>query len=580
LLRQLEDEGFMSDTILVSGRTVSGITVSAGTTLDVEAGGVAVDTIVTDGGYETVVSGGVTSDTTVRAGGSDIVSAGGTAFATTVDDAGTLIVSGGGTALGTRANPGAVVSVTSRVVAGQVVSGLVIGPDTLLEVTSGGLAIATTIAPGGVETVLAGGSASTTTVASGGSFIVFAGGSAAATIVAEGGQAAITSVYVLSGGIARGTTVLSGGSAVVSAGGTDLGTVVSAGGYETISGTSDNAVIEGFVRVAGGVVSGATVAGGLMADADGAVVRDTTIAPGGLVTLAEGSAASGAIVFEGDGTLAIQGGIMPFAVLSHFAAGDTLDLIGLPFARGGTAVIEDGVLIVSEGGEAKVLPLAGDYAGADFRTAPDGVDLDGDSGTLVTVSDVRCFAAGTLIETDRGPVAVEGLTLGDRVMTIDGEAEPIVWIGMRRVDCGRHAEPARVWPVRIAAHAFGPGRPARDLFLSPDHAIFAEGVLIPVKHLINGRGIAQRAVDAVTYFHVELPGHGVLLAEGLPVESYLDTGDRAAFADGMLVRDVLGYAPLRVMGPVVDRVRAANLLCLAERGPHAAQRPHARALAP
>jgi hypothetical protein len=36
----------------------------------------------------------------------------------------------------------------------------------------------------------------------------------------------------------------------------------------------------------------------------------------------------------------------------------------------------------------------------------------------------------------------------------------------------------------------------------------------------------------VTYFHVELSRHAVLLAEGLPCESYLDTGNRAAFANG------------------------------------------------
>jgi collagen type I/II/III/V/XI/XXIV/XXVII alpha len=109
--------------------------------------------------------------------------------------------------------------------------------------------------------------------------------------------------------------------------------------------------------------------------------------------------------------------------------------------------------------------------------------------------------------------------------------------------------------------------------LSPDHAIFAEGVLIPVKHLINGATIRQVVTPAITYFHVALDRHSVILAEGLPVESYLDTGDRHAFADegGLtvlhpafasertdiaLVVDALGYAPLRVTGPVVEQVRA------------------------
>jgi hypothetical protein len=141
------------------------------------------------------------------------------------------------------------------------------------------------------------------------------------------------------------------------------------------------------------------------------------------------------------------------------------------------------------------------------------------------------------------------------------------------VDCARHPKPLSVRPVRIAAHAFGPGLPARPLFLSPDHAVFAEGVLIPVKHLVNGTSIAQVAADAVTYFHIELSEHAIIRAEGLPAESYLDTGDRLDFANGggamtlhpvwgteardvTLIHDALGAAPLRVAGPEVDRARA------------------------
>jgi hypothetical protein len=49
-------------------------------------------------------------------------------------------------------------------------------------------------------------------------------------------------------------------------------------------------------------------------------------------------------------------------------------------------------------------------------------------------------------------------------------------------------------------------------------------VLVPVKLLISGASIVQVKRRAVTYFHVELPRHAVILAEGLPVESYLDVG--------------------------------------------------------
>ena len=185
----------------------------------------------------------------------------------------------------------------------------------------------------------------------------------------------------------------------------------------------------------------------------------------------------------------------------------------------------------------------------------------------------QCFAAGTRILTARGEVPVEALIVGDEVVTVEGATLPIHWIGTRHVDCMRHSAPQSILPVRVAADAFGPGLPARSLDLSPDHAVFAADVLIPVKHLINGRSVMQTTVPEVTYYHIELSKHAVILAEGLPAESYLETGDRAAFDGGhaammlhpvwgmeardvSLIHEALGAAPLRVTGPEVAQVRA------------------------
>jgi hypothetical protein len=86
--------------------------------------------------------------------------------------------------------------------------------------------------------------------------------------------------------------------------------------------------------------------------------------------------------------------------------------------------------------------------------------------------------------------------------------------------------------VRVAAGAFGPGRrPHTDLFLSPDHAVYVNAVLIPVRHLINGSTIAQVPVDRVSYYHIELPRHDLLLAQGLPAESFLDLRDGSNYAN-------------------------------------------------
>jgi hypothetical protein len=146
---------------------------------------------------------------------------------------------------------------------------------------------------------------------------------------------------------------------------------------------------------------------------------------------------------------------------------------------------------------------------------------------------IQCYRQGTRVLTPLGEVAVEHLRVGDSVQTMLSEAAtPIIWLGHRRIDCMRHFNPKLVWPVRIAVGAFGLNQPHTDLFLSPDHAVFVDGVMIPIKHLINSTTIAQVPMDEVTYYHIELDDHEVLLAEGLPVESYLDTGDRRKFTNG------------------------------------------------
>jgi hypothetical protein len=203
------------------------------------------------------------------------------------------------------------------------------------------------------------------------------------------------------------------------------------------------------------------------------------------------------------------------------------------------------------------------------------VNLTSTSGAQVQVvydyvpisQDNACFAAGTRIATETGAVAVEHLREGDRVRTHFAGTAVVRWIGHRRVDCARHPDPASVQPLRVRAHAFGPGLPSRDLLISRDHALFVDGHLIPARYLEDGDAIARVPLSAVTYFHVELDRHDVLFAEGLPAESYLETGQRSAFANGgaivqahpdfaARVREAEGCAPFAVTGPAVAAARA------------------------
>jgi hypothetical protein len=188
-------------------------------------------------------------------------------------------------------------------------------------------------------------------------------------------------------------------------------------------------------------------------------------------------------------------------------------------------------------------------------------------------SAMPCFLAGTRIATPCGEIPVEALAIGDPVQAQDAGIAPVKWIGHRRVNCRNHPKPRKVWPVRVRAGAFGDGVPHRDLWLSPDHAVFVDDVLIPIKRLINGTSIEQVPMDEVTYYHIELEHHDVLLAEGLPAESYLDVGDRFNFANGRgpialhpefstrkcdtaLIWAALGCARLIVAGPELETVRA------------------------
>jgi hypothetical protein len=146
-----------------------------------------------------------------------------------------------------------------------------------------------------------------------------------------------------------------------------------------------------------------------------------------------------------------------------------------------------------------------------------------------------CYVRGTMIQTPAGERPVETLRPGMQVITlVDADEVPraVKWVGHRRIDLTRHPQSETVAPIRVGRDAFADNVPHRDLLLSPDHAVFFDGKLICVRQLVNGSTIRrERGWTVVEYYHVELDRHAILLAEGLAVESYLDTGNRAFFAN-------------------------------------------------
>jgi hypothetical protein len=141
-----------------------------------------------------------------------------------------------------------------------------------------------------------------------------------------------------------------------------------------------------------------------------------------------------------------------------------------------------------------------------------------------------CFMAGTLIATPAGPVRVEDLAVGDLVVTASGDAAPVRWIGRQTVS-RVFANPARVLPVRIKAGALADNLPERDLLVSPCHSLLLDDILVQASALLNDTTIVRETNVPATfvYYHVELDDHALILAEGVPAETFVDNVDRLAF---------------------------------------------------
>jgi collagen type I/II/III/V/XI/XXIV/XXVII alpha len=327
-------------------------------------------------------------------------------------------------------------------------------------------------------------------------------------------------------------------------------------------------------------------AGGLVAYSPGGSVQAAFSAPGAVVfgtgSMGEGetSTAAGAEVFNGSVNYDVATASLPsenvsLGLVGTAAGSDSFASLTVSATLQGTMVLDQSFTSITN---------AESFLTNDLINLGALVPSGGTVDVIVSLSEtlnaasnelygfnfelgVTCFGPGTFIRTTAGDRAVETLREGDLLLTASGETAPVVFLGRRRIDCRRHKRPGDVQPIRVRAGAFGEAMPARDLLLSPDHAVFVDGVLIPVRHLLNGTTIARVLVDTITYYHVELPEHDVIFAEGLTVESYLDTGDRATFENSGAVvtmharftdrlREAGACAPLIVHGPALAAARA------------------------
>jgi hypothetical protein len=228
------------------------------------------------------------------------------------------------------------------------------------------------------------------------------------------------------------------------------------------------------------------------------------------------------IAFDAGAVWTLAGTASAFAgeTITGFGLGDTIDLQG--FTVTSDRFVSGTGLVVGNGLVTETLHVSGAFVTNGFQvTATSG-------GTAISL--VPCFTAGTQIATPQGGVAVEKLRIGDLVKSAHGGVVPIKWIGTRSYEGRFIAGNRQALPVCIRRHALGENIPARDLYVSPGHAICEGGMLIHASRLLNGMSITQALeVPEVHYFHIELERHDVIFAEDCPVESFLNVGVRERF---------------------------------------------------
>ncbi len=256
---------------------------------------------------------------------------------------------------------------------------------------------------------------------------------------------------------------------------------------------------------------------------NGAALSDITLASGKTAAVHSGSTASNISVGNGS-RLALYSGSTASNIA--LASGAKIDLPELAWSSNATTTLTDpSTLQITNGTSTYTIGLDGAYDADFFSLASDS-----SGGTMLLAEGTPCYCRGTLILTDRGEVPVESLQIGDLVQTATNGLRPIRWIG-RRSYSGTFANGNRdILPVVFRRGSLGEGRPHQDLSVSPLHAMYLDGVLVPAVLLVNGSTILQaERMDEVAYFHVELEQHDIIIANGTQSETFVDDHSRGMF---------------------------------------------------
>jgi len=329
-----------------------------------------------------------------------------------------------------------------------------------------------------------------------------------------GGKATNTATGTITGGSSAGAGGF-GAYQVDGAPMTNAGTITGGAGGD--DGGVGVAVVDSTLTNSGSISGGyGGVTGGVGIElSSGSVVTSSGTISGG----AGGSESGYSVQFLDGSTLVVDAHAVFNGEIGGFKYGDTIDITNFApsVVEGDFNNSTDTITTKGDG----TLQFAGDSGDTFLFTS------DGHGGTDVTIA---CFRRGTRILAERGEVPIESLKIGDRVMTQSGIMQPLRWIGRRSYSCETAWGNREVLPIQIRAGALGDGLPRRDLWVSPEHAMFIEGMLIPASLLVNGESITQEeTIDEVTYLHLEFDSHAVIYAEGAASESFVDDDSRQMF---------------------------------------------------
>ncbi|NVN28711.1 Hint domain-containing protein [Asaia siamensis] len=161
---------------------------------------------------------------------------------------------------------------------------------------------------------------------------------------------------------------------------------------------------------------------------------------------------------------------------------------------------------------------------SDGEQAHYSVENDGNGKTQITY--IPCFLAGSMILTESGPKKVENISIGDMVVTFNGNmnlTRKVVWIGRKEIIVDKSLkDDISGYPVRIKKSAFAEDSPCDDLLVTAEHCVFVDNCFVPIRMLVNGDSIFyDKSIKNFTCYHFELEQHCVVSANNLLTESLL-----------------------------------------------------------